>query len=98
VHDWEVEVVSDFFKLFFQRVRQGGKDKMSWIQLFGVDLQKRHVIVVDWCCMCKKSEEPIDHFLLHYEVARKLFRLFGVVWVMPQRVRDLLVSWRGQLG
>jgi hypothetical protein len=58
--------------------------------------------VVDWYCMCKKSEESIDHLLLYCEVARELwnslFQLFGVVWVMPQRVRDLLVSWRGQLG
>jgi hypothetical protein len=26
-----------------------------------------------------------------------LFQLFGVAWVMPQRVGELLVSWRGQL-
>jgi hypothetical protein len=36
--------------------------------------------------MCKKSEESIDHFLLHCEVARELwsslFHLFGVDWVM----------------
>ena len=25
--------------------------------------------MVDWCCMCKKSEESIDHLLLHCEVA-----------------------------
>ena len=32
-------------------------------------LRNRHVIVVDWCCTCKKSEESIDHLLLHYDVA-----------------------------
>jgi adenosine deaminase len=31
MRDCEVEVVSDFFELFSQRVRQGGEDKMSWI-------------------------------------------------------------------
>ena len=60
----------------------------------------RKVIVVDWFCMCKKSGESIDH-LLHCVIAREiwtsLFHLFGVVWVMPGRVRKILVSWRGQM-
>jgi hypothetical protein len=50
------------------------------------NLRKMNVIVVDWCCMCKKSWESID-YLLHCKVARELwslhFQLFGVVWVMP---------------
>jgi hypothetical protein len=52
--------------------------------------------------MYKKSGESIDHLLLHCEVARdlwsSLFNLFGVDWVMPRRVRELLVSWGGQEG
>lgn len=52
--------------------------------------------------MCKKSGESIDHLLFHFKLARELwsspFQLFGVAWVMSRRVRDLLVSWRGQLG
>jgi len=44
----------------------------------------------------------VDHLILHGEVARELwsspFQLFGVAWIMPQRVRYLLMSWRGQLG
>jgi hypothetical protein len=48
--------------------------------------------------MCKKSGESIDH-LFHCEVARdlwsSLFNLFGVDWVIPRRVRELLVSWGG---
>ena len=35
------------------------------------NLRKRHVIMVDWCHMCKKSEESIDH-LLHCEVVGEL--------------------------
>jgi hypothetical protein len=46
------------------------------------NLRKRNVVVIDWCCMCKKSGETIDHLLLHCEVARDLwsyiFTLFGV--------------------
>jgi hypothetical protein len=33
------------------------------------NLQKRHVIVVDRCCMCKKNGESVDHLLIHSEVA-----------------------------
>jgi hypothetical protein len=43
--------------------------------------------VVNWCCICKKSGETIDHLLLHCEVARALwnsvFGLCGLEWVMP---------------
>jgi hypothetical protein len=50
--------------------------------------------------MCKKSGKSIDH-LLCCEMARELwsslFHLFGVTWVMLRKVRELLVSWRGQI-
>jgi hypothetical protein len=63
--------------------------------------RKRNIIVVDWCCMYKKCRESIDLLLFHCEIARKLwsspFLLFGVTWVMPIRVIELLVSWRGQM-
>jgi hypothetical protein len=36
------------------------------------NLRKRKVIVVDLCCMCKRSEESIDHLLLYCEIAREL--------------------------
>jgi hypothetical protein len=64
------------------------------------NLTKWNLIVVDWCCMCKKSGEMVDHLLLHCEVARALwnsvFGLCGLEWVMPQHVVDLYASWRGQ--
>jgi hypothetical protein len=66
------------------------------------NLRKMNVIVINWCYMCKRSEESIDHILLHFEVATELwsvlFQLFGVAWVMPCRVSKELVSWREQLG
>jgi hypothetical protein len=50
----------------------------------------------------KKSGKSIDKLLLHCKLTRELqsslFQLFGVAWVMSRWVRDLLVSWRGQLG
>jgi hypothetical protein len=50
--------------------------------------------------MCKKSGKPIDH-LLHCtfsgELLSSFFHLFGVD-VMPRRVREMLESWRRQMG
>ena len=66
------------------------------------NLRKRGLIVVDWCCMCKRSGESINHLFLNCEVARALwsvlFALFDVKWVMNGRVSDLLACWKGQRG
>jgi hypothetical protein len=47
--------------------------------------------------MCKKNGEPVDHLLLHCEVASALwhfmFSWFGLHWVMLGRVKDLYASW-----
>jgi hypothetical protein len=37
------------------------------------NLRKRNVIVIEWCCLCKKSGESVDHLLLHCEVAQDLW-------------------------
>jgi hypothetical protein len=46
------------------------------------NLRKRKAIVLEWCCMCKRSGESLDHLFLHCEVVRELwsviFSLFGV--------------------
>jgi hypothetical protein len=59
-------------------------------------------VVVKCCCMCKKSEEYVDHLLIHCEVARELqssiLNVFGVDWVLSRRVIDLLLGWKGQAG
>ena len=66
------------------------------------NLRKRRVIITDWCCMCKAGGESANHLLLHCPVAGELwnmiFSLFGVPWVMPRGVVDLLYCWNGRLG
>ena len=67
----------------------------SWTAALGKlltidNLRKRHLIIVDWCCLCKTSGESVDHLLLHCSLAWELwsmvFGLFGVCWVMPCQV------------
>ena len=47
--------------------------------------------------MCKRCGESVDHLLLHcsisYEMWSMIFCLFGICWVMPERVVDLLDCW-----
>jgi hypothetical protein len=66
------------------------------------NLRRRHIVVVEWCCMCKKNGESIDHLLLHCDVAQvvwsSFYSLFGVEWVIPRRVLDLLSGWGTSLG
>ena len=46
------------------------------------------------CCMCCCNEESVDHLLLFCPIAHSLWtymlRLFGIDWVMPGSVADLL--------
>lgn len=75
-----------------------------WMAILGKiltldNLRKMNIIVMEWCCLCKICGESMDNLLLHCEVAIELiFQLFGVDWVMPRKVKDLLGSWMGQLG
>ena len=52
--------------------------------------------------MCNQNGESIDHLLLYCEVIIELWnmvcQMFGVMWVMPGRMKDCLGSWRGQRG
>jgi hypothetical protein len=61
------------------------------------NLRMRHVVMINRCYMCKKTGESVDHLLLHCDVAfafwSSLFSCFGMSWVMPKRVVDLLACW-----
>jgi hypothetical protein len=79
----------------------------GWIAALGKilthdNLRKMSIVVVEWCCMCKKNGESVDHLLLHCEVAARLwnyvFTLFGVEWVMPRSFLDVLACWNWMGG
>ena len=79
----------------------------SWTAALGKlltidNLRRRHLIIVDWCCMCKRSGESVDHLLLHCPLAWELWSmmlgLFGVHWVMPCHVLDFWAGWQGHYG
>uniref|UniRef100_A0A2N9IF07 Reverse transcriptase zinc-binding domain-containing protein n=1 Tax=Fagus sylvatica TaxID=28930 RepID=A0A2N9IF07_FAGSY len=61
------------------------------------NLRRRHVMVLDWCCMCKENGESISHLLLHCSAAMEIwyfmFSIFGIQWVMPGGVIALLSCW-----
>ena len=63
------------------------------------NLRKRNIILVSWCCMCNLDGESIVHLFLHCPVANDLwsfvFSLFGVCWVMPRKITDLVSRWQG---
>jgi hypothetical protein len=46
-------------------------------------LRKRYVIMVDWCCSCEKSEESVDHLLVHCEMTNALWNaIFSLVGLL----------------
>ena len=38
-------------------------------KILTIDYLQRHIIVVDWCYMCKCNGETMDHLLLHFPIA-----------------------------
>ena len=51
-----------------------------------------------WCCMCRCSGETVDHLLIHYidtmDLWSFVFRPFGIQWVLPEKVIDLMFGWK----
>uniref|UniRef100_A0A2N9HQT2 Reverse transcriptase domain-containing protein n=1 Tax=Fagus sylvatica TaxID=28930 RepID=A0A2N9HQT2_FAGSY len=66
------------------------------------NLMRRGHVLAGWCCMCKNQWETGDHLLLHCEIASALwsyvFTMFGVQWVLPAKVLDLLFGWHNWFG
>ena len=55
--------------------------------------------MVNRCFLCGEGEETIDHLLIHCSKARimwdLLLAIFGISWVFPLFVKEILVSWEG---
>jgi hypothetical protein len=55
-----------------------------------------------WCCMCRSVGETVDQLFLHCGVAREIwsfvFQSFGVVWVLPEWIMELLFGWWNWFG
>ena len=53
----------------------------------------RGLHLVNWGSMCHCGEEMIDHLLIHCEIAytlwSELFMIFGIHWVLPDKVASL---------
>ncbi|RVW30775.1 hypothetical protein CK203_077176 [Vitis vinifera] len=60
--------------------------------------QRRGWSIVNRCSLCKENEESVDHILIHCGKTRELWRMllssFGVVWVFPASVKNLLLEWK----
>ena len=66
------------------------------------ELSKRNIILVSWCCLCKENGVTFDYLLLHCPFLKEIwdlvFALFGLQWLMPRKVIDLLACWQGYIG
>ncbi|RVW63507.1 hypothetical protein CK203_054157 [Vitis vinifera] len=72
----------------------------TWGKILTLDrLQRRGWQLPNCCFLCGCEEENVNHILLHCTVARVLWdiilALFGVHWVFPETVIEVLLSWRG---
>ena len=65
-------------------------------------MKNKGFIFVDRCCLYRYCRETVDHLLIYCEKAQQLwcftFRSFGVSWVLPRIVFDLMFGWRNWLG
>ena len=77
---------------------------VAWNKILtGDNLRRlRGLDFVDWCIMCRHCGETVDHLLLHCELAYQLWSFvlitFGLSWVIPRSIPDLLFGWWNWLG
>ena len=82
-------------KSFYRLLSNGGSKSFTWKFIWKVR-------ILDWCFMCKRNGESVDHLFLHCPFAMDLWTmvlgLFGVSWVMPRTVLGLLGCWQGSFS
>ena len=66
------------------------------------NLMRRGFNLASWCCMCQNAGETGPHLLIHCGMASDLWHLvlrsFGVLWVFPNNIADLLFGWFNCFG
>ncbi|KAJ9709030.1 hypothetical protein PVL29_000829 [Vitis rotundifolia] len=72
----------------------------SWGKILTLDrIQRRGWQLANCCFLCGCTEENVNHILVHCTVARTLWdivlALVGVHWAFPEKVKEVLWSWRG---
>ncbi len=75
----------------------------AWGRILTCDnLMRRGYTLVGWCCMCCNAGETGNHLLTHCTLASALWHLvlrsFGVPWVFPNSIADLLFGWFNCFG
>ena len=64
------------------------------------NLRRQGLTLVNWCCLCKKSEEIVNHLFIHCEFTSEIWHLvlvlFGVSWAMLGNILELLKCWKMQ--
>ena len=70
-----------------------------WGKISTIDmLMRRGWSMANRCNLCKENEETANHILIHCGKTRDLWNLlfssFGVVWVLSESVRNLLLEWK----
>jgi hypothetical protein len=75
----------------------------TWGRILTDDnLKQRGFQLAGWCSMCRCEGETISHLLLHCETTYGLwtfvFRSFGISWVLPGCIPELLFGWHNWLG
>lgn len=68
----------------------------AWTWILTLDnLMGMGLLLVNWCCICRRTRESVDHLLLHCDVTHALWgavlQLFGISWVMPESIKCLLL-------
>ena len=70
--------------------------------LTGDNLRLRGFDFANWCIMCRRCGETVDHLFLHCEMAYQLcsfvFNSFGISWVIPRTILGLHFGWWSWLG
>ena len=75
---------------------------VAWRRILTCDnLIRRGYTMTSWCCMCLCNGESVDCLLIHCLMAGSLWnfvlRSFGIQWVPPNQIMDLLDGWWNML-